>query len=69
MSKLPRAVMAIDSTIARCRPVRSANQPKKIPPRGRITNPAAKTPRVASIADTGSAGLKNWLAKNGAKIA
>src|SRR5690606_2951592 len=39
------------------------------PAEGRITNPAAKTPRVASIADTGSAGLKNWLAKNGAKIA
>ncbi|OSY35845.1 hypothetical protein BG845_05808 [Pseudonocardia autotrophica] len=40
------------------RPRRSASQPKKTAPIGRMTKPTANTPSEASSAAAGSAGLK-----------
>src|SRR5680860_1460401 len=66
---LPNAAAPTVADIANLRPRWSASQPNTKPPRGRAAKPTANTINVDKNAETGSCGLKNWVAKNGAKIA
>ena len=56
ISRLPSAVTPIATTMAVCRPRRSASQPKNKPPTGRMKKPTANTASVPSSAATGSWG-------------
>ena len=55
MSRLPTEARPTDIMRLTLRPRRSAMRPKSRPPRGRARNPTAKTARVESSADVGSA--------------
>ena len=69
MIRLAAAIPPTVTVIIGLRPSRSASRPMTNPPTGRATKPTANTARLASTAETASAGSKNWVAKNGTKIA
>ena len=67
--RLPAAAVTTDNVMAGCRPVRSASHPKSRPPKGRATNPTAKTASVLSSALLASPPVKNCVAKNAESVA